>query len=388
MTSAFAVSFVDSQAEIPAALWEACLPPPLEGRWWYEALEQSGLEDQFVFRYALLREGDRAVGIAPLFLMDVPLEIVVPPVLLRLAKAVGRFFPSLLFQRTLFVGSPCADEGSGGLLRGVDRRAAFLCLQRALDALARRLRRPMLVWKDFPRSYAEDLGWLAAETGLFPMTSYPGTVARLPGPTKEDYFAAMKGSRRRQLKKKLRVSAEAVAVDTAVLQHPTEAVLAEIFELFWKTYEHATTKFERLNKAFFAHMAALPQAFFLTLREAATGDLVAFMLCFDMRGRIINKYIGLDYTRPKEWSLYFRLWEAALDWSLARGASAIQSGQTGYAPKMEMGHKLVPLSNYCRHQNRIIHRLYAAVVKGIAWKTLDATLGRYAGAEDIATEDK
>ena len=133
-------------------------------------------------------------------------------------------------------------------------------------------------------------------------------------------------------------------------------------------------------------MAALPQAFFLTLREAATGDLVAFMLSFDMGGRIINKYIGLDYTRPKEWSLYFRLWEAALDWSLARGASAIQSGQTGYAPKMEMGHRLVPLSNYCRHQNRIIHRLYAAVAKGIAWKTLDAALGRYAGEEDIAAE--
>jgi hypothetical protein len=386
MTAAFAVSFVDSQAEIPAALWEACLPPPLEGRWWYEALEQSGLEDQFVFRYALLREGDRAVGIAPLFLMDVPLEIVAPPALLRLAKAVGRLFPSLLFQRTLFVGSPCADEGSVGLLPGVDRRAAFLCLQRALDALARRLHRPMLVWKDFPRSYAEDLGWLAAETGLFPMTSFPGTLAQLPGPTREDYFAAMKGSRRRQLKKKLRVSAEAVAVDTAVLQHPTEAVLAEIFELFWKTYEHATTKFERLNKAFFARMAALPQAFFLTLREAATGELVAFMLCFDMGGRIINKYIGLDYSRPKEWSLYFRLWEAALDWSLARGASAIQSGQTGYAPKMEMGHKLIPLTNYCRHQNRIIHRLYAAVAKGIAWETLDTALGRYAGNEDIAAE--
>lgn len=386
MTSNFAVSFVDSQAEIPAALWEACLPPPLEGRWWYEALEQSGLEDQFVFRYALLRDGDRPIGITPLFLMDVPLEIVAPQALLRLAKALGRLFPSLLFQRTLFVGSPCADEGSVGLLPGVDRRAAFLCLQRALDAEARRLRRPMLVWKDFPRSYAEDLDWLADKAGLFPMTSFPGTLAQLPGPTKEDYFAAMKGSRRRQLKKKLRVSAEAVAVDTAVLQHPTGAVLSEIFELFWKTYEHAATKFERLNQTFFAHMAALPQAFFLTLREVATGDLLAFMLCFDMGGRVINKYIGLDYSRPKEWSLYFRLWEAALDWSLTKGASAIQSGQTGYAPKMEMGHKLIPLTNYCRHQNWIIHRLYAAVVKGIAWETLDTALGRYADKEDIAAE--
>ena len=218
------------------------------------------------------------------------------------------------------------------------------------------------------------------------MVSYPGTVAELPGPGKEDFFAAMKGSRRRQLKKKLRRSAECVAVHTAALHHPEESVITEIFELFWKTYTHATTKFERLNESFFARMAALPQAYFLTLREASTDDLLAFMLCFDVGGRIINKYIGLDYNRPKEWSLYFRLWEAALDWSLTRGATAIQSGQTGYAPKMEMGHRLVPLTNYCRHQNWVIHRIYAAVAKGINWKTIDVVLDNYSDNENILSE--
>jgi len=386
MNQAFSVSFLDSQADIPAPLWEACLPPPLEGRWWYEALERSGLEAQFTFRYALLREGERPVGIAPLFLMDVPMDIVAPAALMTLVRPLGRLIPSLLYQRTLFVGSPCADEGSVGLLPGVDRRAAFSCLGQALEREARRLRRPMLVWKDFPGSYADDLGWLAAKAGLFPMVSYPGTVAELPGPAKEDFFAAMKGSRRRQLKKKLRLSAEQVTVDTAAIQHPQGPVLDEIFGLFEQTYARATTKFERLDRSFFEHMAALPQASFLTLREAATGDMLAFMLCFDLGGRIINKYIGLDYTRPKEWSLYFRLWEAALDWSLARGATAIQSGQTGYAPKMEMGHRLVPLTNYCRHRNRLIHRVYALVARGIGWKTLDATLGRYGEGADILPE--
>ena len=69
MTAPLAVTFADSQADIPPELWDACLPPPLEGRWWYEALEGSNLSDQFTFRYALVREGDRPVGIAPLFVM-------------------------------------------------------------------------------------------------------------------------------------------------------------------------------------------------------------------------------------------------------------------------------------------------------------------------------
>src|SRR5262249_19890835 len=46
------VSFKRSASDIDAALWEACFPPPLEGRWWYETLERSHLEDQFTFLYA------------------------------------------------------------------------------------------------------------------------------------------------------------------------------------------------------------------------------------------------------------------------------------------------------------------------------------------------
>jgi len=377
MTASLTVRFVDSEQAIPATLWEACLPPPLEGRWWYAALEQSGLEEQFVFRYAVLCDGARPVGIAPFFLMDVPLDIVVPEVLLPLAKGLGHVFPALRHQRTLFVGSPCADEGSIGLLPEVDRREAFFVLQQALDREARRSGCPMLVWKDFPDAYAPDMHWLAARTGLFPMVSFPGTVAALPGPTMEDFFGAMKGTRRRQLKKKLRVSAASVAIDTQVIQHPDAPTLAEIFALFWKTYEHAQTKFERLDMAFFTAISRLPLAHFITLRHADTGEMLAFMLCFDMGERVINKYIGLDYGRPKEWSLYFRLWEAVVTWSLSRGARMIQSGQTGYAPKMEMGHTLVPLSNYCKHRNHIIHTIYKLVAKHITWDTLDPVLRHY-----------
>ena len=55
-TGALSIRFVGSQAEIPAALWDACFPPPLEGRWWYETLEASGLEDQFTFAYAVIEQ--------------------------------------------------------------------------------------------------------------------------------------------------------------------------------------------------------------------------------------------------------------------------------------------------------------------------------------------
>jgi hypothetical protein len=375
------VEFVGATADIPEALWDACFPPPLEGRWWYQALERCGVDDQFTFRYGLITQDGQAVGVLPAFVMDVPISLVAPEAALPLFTIPGRLFPSLLRQRTLFAGSPCSDEGRLGLLPGVDRRAALLAGQDALEREARRQRATMIVWKDFPdAAYAGDFAWLAQRRRLFSMPSFPGAVVTLPSSRKEDYFAQLKGSRRHNLKKKLRHSAEAVEIDVEVAQRPGPALLDAVFGLFWQTYENASIRFERLNRRFFDLLAAEPVSHFVLLRERGSGDLVAFMLCFALGDLVINKFIGIDYARPEEWLLYFRLWEAALDWSLGRGAAAIQSGQTGYAPKIEIGHALTPMSNHARHRNWLVHRIYAAVAGAITWSTLDADLARYVKA--------
>lgn len=380
----YSVQFVESASHIAAGLWDRCFPPPLEGRWWYETLERSELGDQFRFLYAQVTANGRPVGIAPAFVMNVPIELVVPPEILPVFRFAGRIFPSILYQRTLFIGSPCSDEGTAGLLPGVDGHEALLAIQKAMEMKARELRAPMLVWKDFPDSLAQDMRQLAEDRGLFRLVSFPGAIVDLPSGRKEDYYAAMKASRRQKLKRKLRKSAECVDVAVEILQQPRAATLDEIFALFTQTYEKATTKFERLNRKFFELISELPLAHFIVLREKASRDMIAFMLCFDLGDRLINKFIGLDYRRPKEWVLYFRLWDAAVDWALSKGFTSIQSGQTGYAPKIEIGHRLVPLTNYCRHRNFIVHAIYRAAAKSIGWHTLDSDLAAFLKAHPEA----
>jgi hypothetical protein len=383
-TSPYSVQFVDSAGEVPPSLWDACFAPPLEGRWWYESLERAGLEDQFTFHYAVLRDGEEPVGFAPAFVMDVPIDLVAPPEAMPVLRVIGKLRPASLYQRTLFVGSPCSDEGAVGLLRGVDRRVALLSLQDALTKKAQQIKAPMLVWKDFPDAFGADMQWMAGQRGLFPMISFPGTVVELPSRRKEDYLASLKSSRRYALKKKLKRSADCVDIDVEVLQQPGPRVLDEIFGLFLQTYEKATVKFERLNRLFFETVAEYPVSHFVTLREKTGGQMVAFMLCFVVGKRVINKFIGLDYDRPKDWLLYFRLWGATVDWALAHGYSSIQSGQTGYGPKIEIGHDLVPLTNYCRHRNFIIHRIYSHVAKTVGWDTLDEHLSVFLKAHPEA----
>ena len=380
----FSVRFVASEADIPAALWESCFPPPLEGRWWYQTLEQSSLEDQFTFIYAVIQTGERLVGIAPLFLMTVPLGLAVPAWLRPILSVPARHLPFLADPLALFVGSPCADEGTVGILPEWDRQSVLAVLQDALEAEARRRNAAMIIWKDFPDTWQPDLAWLATERHLFRLTGFPGTVIDIPGASKTEYYASLTSKQRTTLKRKVKRSHERAPLDTEVIQNPDAPMLEQITALFQQTYLKASTKFERLDRRFFAAVAAKPATHFVLMRERRSRAIVAFMLCFEVGSRMINKYIGIDYTLPRDWMLYFRLWDAALDWCFARGATSVQSGQTGYSAKIEIGHRLVPLTNWCWHRSSLLRAAFGLFAKRISWRTLDRDLANFLSAHPEA----
>ena len=373
----YLVRTVRRAQDAPQALWEYGFAPPIEGKWWYEVFEQSGLEDQFEFLYAIVERDGRAVGLAPMFVADVPIELVVPDELFPIFKVIGRVLPGVMAQRTLFVGSPCADEGAVAVAEGEDRVAVLAALAGAMPMIAKQHKAFMLVWKDVPEAFSADMAQAALRTGFFSTPSYPGAEARFPTGRKADFLSAMKGSHRQQLKRKLRRSAEAADLAVEVVQAPGPELLQEIFALFMQTYEKAVTRFERLDMRFFDRAAVEPRAHFLLLRDRATGRLAAFMLLFDLGDTVINKFIGIDYARPKDEMLYFRLTDAAIDWAISKGATRLQSGQTGYRVKIELGHALTPLTNFGRHRIWPIHAIYALVARTISWKTLDSDLAHH-----------
>jgi hypothetical protein len=121
-------------------------------------------------------------------------------------------------------------------------------------------------------------------------------------------------------------------------------------------------------------------SYFIVLRENQTGSIVAFMSCFACGSCLLNKHVGFDYSKPKSWMLYFRLWDAAVDWALSQGFGSIHSGQTTYQAKIEMGHDLVPLINYIWHRNVLLHSVYGRVVQNLDWAKLDDDLALFVRA--------
>src|SRR5260370_17538705 len=122
---AYEVEFLETASQIPNDLWDACFQPPAEGRWWYEALDQSGIDDQFTFFYGLKKNLGCPVGIAPIFVMDVPVDQVAPQEFLRLLRLLGKIVPTVFFPRAFFVGSPIPHEGGAGLVFHVNTSSAL-----------------------------------------------------------------------------------------------------------------------------------------------------------------------------------------------------------------------------------------------------------------------
>jgi uncharacterized protein len=368
------IDFVGRAEDIEESVWRQCFRQPLEGHFWYQTLEASGLEDQFAFSYAQIQMGGKPVGIAPCFLHDVPITLVAPPFVAFVLARLSRVFPRVGYQRTLFIGSPCSDEGTIGLIEGVHLQEVADSVCAAMRLKARQLKAPMIVFKDFPQG---DLATLKDLSGFCPTASYPGTIVRLPLPGKEAYYRSLAHTQRHNLLKKLRRSCELLPLETSVVKRPSDRELAEIFGLFVQTYERGKTKFERLDRRFFEHIREQAPAHFILQRDRTSGALVSFMLVLRLGDRIINKFIGLDYRLGPKAYPYFRLFDAAVDFGYASGAKEIQSGQTGYRAKLDLGHRLVPLYNVFHHENPLVNALFRTIGRRVTWQSLDNDLATF-----------
>jgi hypothetical protein len=373
------IRFVRRVEDIAGALWAECFPAPLEGRFWYHTLETCGLDDQFAFHYAVIERDGRPVGVAPCFLHDVPIALVAPAPVAWVLRQLSSVFPRAGCQRTLFAGSPCADEGTIGLVPGTNLADVIGGLRAAIRAKARELGASMIVFKDFPEANLPVLT-TSARAGEFVATvSFPGTVVALPASGKDAYYRSLTHNQRHNLLKKLRRSRELLPLETSVVAHPTDRELAEIFGLFMQTYDRGRTKFERLGLRFFEQIREQKQASFILQRDQASGELVTFMLVLCLGSRVVNKFIGLNYPRGGSTFLYFRLFDAALDFAYARGATGLQSGQTGYRAKLDLGHRLVPLYNVFHHEQPLVHAAFRTIGRRVTWRSLDSDLAACLG---------
>lgn len=372
--------------DIDSATWQRLFGAPKEGLFWFKALE-AGTGNQFAFWYGLIRHDAVVCAIVPAFLFDLPLDIILPPCARKALNFCARGpLRRARYIRTFFIGNVAGEEGVIGLDKDLNRNDAYPSIHDAASTKASELGASLVVWKDFPESEKMVLDRLIRARSVFRIPSYPGTVIPILRGGYAAFLAGQKASRRYKIKRKLALGEASAPVRTSVVRSPDNGDLMVLFKLFRQTYERGTTKFELLTLGFFREIASASESTFIVLNDLVTGRPVAFMLLLDLGQRIINQFVGIDYSLGRHAYLSFRLFVSAYDWAAQQRASVFQSGQTGYASKLDLGHQLVPLWNYCHHANRLVNWGLSRAASRIRWEMLDSQLRVHYDAHRVQYE--
>jgi len=363
---------LDSVKNIGRPEWDLIFGDIPEGYDFFKTIEESNLRG-FSFYYILIYSDKDLILIAPLFVTDFNLDVVIEGQAQRLIQFIRRLIPRFFILKTLFCGSPFGENGILGLRPGYEDKDTLVAkLIRVIQRLSRENNIPLVIFKDFLK---EDLPTLEPlkNRGFFRAGSFPTVVAELSFNSLEDYFRTLSRNTRKNLRRKIKKAESAKDMEVKVVDN-VEAVIEDVYGLYLNTYNAGKVKFEKLTKEFFINIARnfQPQVkFFLYYVD---GKLAAFNLCFVHEDTLIDKFIGFDYDIAYKYNLYFFSWCYNIKWCLENSLRYYQVGQTDYNPKLKLGGRLTPLYAYVKHSNPILNLILRLLAKILSLTNFDENI--------------
>ena len=208
---------------------------------------------------------------------------------------------------------------------------------------------PFLIIKDIPQQsplldtrangYAEALVTNAKQTGFVMVEGQALAWVPIDFTSEDEYLEHLSAGRRKDIRRKLRKreNLEISELATGSNVFNDAAVLDEYYRLYLNVFAQSEIHFDKLTREFF--MAILQDSsnggVVFTYRLA--GRLIGYNLCFCHDGRLVDKYIGLEYPEARENNLYFVSWFHNLDYARRRGLSQYVAGWTDPEVKASLG---------------------------------------------------
>lgn len=289
----------------------------------YQAFQDARVECFDLGCLAVSRNGTR-IAVAPYFLMDFQLGTMLP----------DSWLGSLLSRITIriaCVGHPSVDLGQ---IDGELSAPVLEIINRELAKYA-----PLVSYKGFGHDLPLGAGFVRARGLSVPVLKIEG-----------DYYSRLKSNRRNYLKRKMKLASGLKCEERDDL--PDELVPL-VYRLYLNVYQNAELRFERLNMDYFYRTKAISK--WLLFYEADT--LIGFTQVLCRNGRMVHKYIGMDYAQSRKHGLYFMLFLKAIDACVRDGLTELELGVTAYDFKKKLGGDLVETHLYYRHNNRILNWL-------------------------------
>jgi hypothetical protein len=333
--------------------WQRCCANRRKDRRYYEIVADT-LGAGFGHGYFVLHgsTGD-AAAVQPFFVVDQDLLLGAGKPFRWLAAQVRRLFPQFLFLHTLMIGC-AAGEGHLDSPDPDDAGWIITSLEPMLRDYAKRIRAPLVVFKEFPSQYRSAMRPLVLD-GYTRVPSLPMTRLNICYASFDEYLAkGVSKATRKDLRRKFKAAGRAPPLEMSVVNDITPYA-DEAYPLYLAVHQRSKLRFEKLTKQYFCRLGRdMPEVtrFFLWRQQ---GKLVAFGMCMLEGDTIYDECIGLDYSIALDLHLYFLTLRDVLTWAIEGGYKWYCSSSLGYDPKLHLGSELLPLDLYVTHTSRPIN---------------------------------
>jgi len=338
--------------------------------WRYYEIVNDTLHD-FDYRYLALNG-----AIQPFFILDQDLTAGAGRALQSLVSAVRKLWPRFLKMRTLMIGC-AAGEGHLADESIVEELAS------ALPHIAKKLRAPLIVMKEFPARYRPALETLRRR-GFTRVPSMPMTRLNIMYDNFDDFLAQkLSKPTRKSLRRKLRAADRADPPIELQVVTDVSPFIDEIYPLYLAVYERSPLHFEKLTKEFLCTLGMrMPDKVrFFIWRQA--GRAIAFSLCMIHNDTIYDEYLGLDYAVAFDLNLYFYTLRDIINWAITHGIQWYVSSALNYEPKLHLRCDLAPLDLYVAHTSPIVNAFMKRLLPLLEPTRNDPVLHRFPNFREV-----
>ena len=317
-------------------------------------LQEAGI-DGFQLLSIVVYQDEVPILLLPLFETRFDLSRFVKGWLKKALQAAGRMIPSLFTPRILSVGLVAGEWSEIGIEPRIDEStfdAAFEMAYDSLQRLAGERKCDIVAFYNF-----NQYGRLPAEIiKKFNRVQFQSCARLLIDcNSMDDFLARFSKAARRDIRRKMRVSADVIVIRSCTIA----PYLERIYALYLATVARSTMSFGVQNRLFFEKICErVPGAEYRLY--FVQDELIAFNLLIVNQEAMADKYFCMDYVLGRSYNLYVLSWLENVRSCMERKIPFYYTGQGAEKTKMHLGATMIPGFVLFKHRRLAIDRVLMA----------------------------
>ena len=323
------------------------------------------------FNYVFITRAQEAIAFANTQLVTIKVETITQNIKLNawLKRQINRMFCKNEI-RVLFCGNIFLSGEYGTFLKtGEDKVDTFEALAEGIKRLSKKTKRLTGAFiKDFKNESIYITKHLS-DFGYTPMQVEPNMIITLnpEWQTFTNYKAALKSKYR--VKANKADSKSAALISKNFDAKAIETYKSELQNLYQNTINNADFNAQILNLNTYTYLKESYPELFTVIGYFLDDTLVGFLSAMKNETNLDAHFIGIDYSKNKEFAIYPRILNDYVKLGLSCNATQINLGRTASEIKSTLGAKPETLTCYFKHKNGLLNKVIAPFVQNISIKT-------------------